>query len=162
MLKRVFYVIPNPQQADEVVSGIEHMGIERDHIHSLALEDIELSTSSNAIDAEEEGTEAVWKIEGMLWKMNLVIFGLASIAGILTAAAGSTTWTELALAIMVVSCLTAAIFVFYVPEIHLNEFSEALEDGETVVMVDVPEQRVPDIQTWIDSYHPEAIRSGGA
>ena len=37
MLKRVFYVIPNPQQADEVVSGIEHMGIERDHIHSLAL-----------------------------------------------------------------------------------------------------------------------------
>lgn len=158
MLRRLFFVIPDPGLAVEVVNEIEHMGVQRDHMHALARDGMDVSALPRATNAQRN--DVAWKIEWNLWKVNLAIFGMAMLGFILALSAESATWSVLALAVMLLTFILGALFVFYIPDTHLDEFTAALAHGEIVLMVDVPKRRVKDIETWVDRHHPEAVCGG--
>lgn len=157
MLRRLFFVVPDPALAVELVGEIEHMGVQRDHIHALARTGMDLSTLPKVSDTHD--SDIVWRIEWNLWKVNLTIFGLASLVFIAALLGGYTTWAAVMLAVMVLTCVIGALFVLFVPD-TVSEFTAALAHGEIVLMVDVPKWRVRDIETWVDRHHPEAICGG--
>jgi len=158
MLRRLFFVIPDPGLAVELVSEIERMGVQRDHMHALARDGMDLSALPKATAAQRN--DVAWKIEWNLWKVNLALFGLALFGFILALSSASAAWTVFTLAVMVLTFLLGALFVFFIPDTHLDEFTAALAHGEVVLMVDVPKRRVRDIETWVDRHHPEAVCGG--
>jgi len=158
MLRRLFFVVPDPGMAVELVSEIEHMGVQRDHIHALARDGMDMSALPKATAAQRR--DVVWKIEWNLWKLNLAVFGFSMLGFILALSSVSAAWTAFTLAVMVLTFTLGAMFVFYIPDTHLNEFTAALAHGEIVLMVDVPKRRVSDIETWVDRHHPEAVCGG--
>lgn len=158
MLRRLFFVIPDPGLAVELVKEIEQMGVRRDHIHALARDGMDLSALPAATRAQRR--DVVEKIEWNLWQVNLALFGCALFGFILALVGGHTAWALITLAVMVLTCVIGTLFVFLVPDTHLNEFTAALAHGEVVLMVDVPKRRVLDIETWVDRHHPEAVCGG--
>ncbi len=158
MLRRLFFVVPDPGLAVELVKEIEQMGVQRDHIHALARDGMDLSALPAATEAQRR--DVVEKIEWNLWQVNLALFGCALFGFILALAGGHTAWAVITLAVMVLTCVLGTLFVFLVPDTHLNEFTAALAHGEVVLMVDVPKRRVLDIETWVDRHHPEAVCGG--
>ena len=47
-----------------------------------------------------------------------------------------------------------------VPDVHLTEFTDALSHGEVLLMVDVPVDRVAEIEKAVHHRHPEAVVGG--
>jgi len=47
-----------------------------------------------------------------------------------------------------------------VPDTHLDEFRGALSHSEVLLMVDVPRQRVAEIEEIVRQQHPEATLGG--
>lgn len=47
-----------------------------------------------------------------------------------------------------------------VHNVHLNEFREALQHGEILLMVDVPVRRVAEIEDLVYHRHPEVTVGG--
>lgn len=158
MLRRLFFVIPDPGLAVELVKEIEQMGVQRDHIHALARDGMDLSALPAATPAQRR--DVIGKIEWNLWQVNLALFGCALFGFILALVGGYTAWMVITLAATVLTCVLGTLFVFLVPDTHLNEFTAALAHGEVVLMVDVPKRRVLDIETWVDRHHPEAVCGG--
>ena len=47
-----------------------------------------------------------------------------------------------------------------IPNVHLDEFRDALAHGEILLMVDVAQQRVADIEDCVHHNHPETTIGG--
>ncbi len=155
MLRRLFFVVPNPARAAELTTEIERFGIPHGHIHALARDEVNLSALPKS--ALAPGNDVAWKIEWNLWKINLILFALSSLGFILELTGIHSTWAVFTLALMVTTCVMGALFAFYIPDTQLNEFSGALAQGEIVLMVDVPKRQVRDIETWVDRHYPDAL-----
>jgi hypothetical protein len=55
---------------------------------------------------------------------------------------------------------TATMIGVDVPNTRLRRFEKAIENGELLMMVDVPKDRVEEIGTLVKSHHPEADVEG--
>ena len=55
---------------------------------------------------------------------------------------------------------TATMIGVGIPNTRLRRFEKAIEDGELLMMVDVPKGRVEEIEELIKSHHPEADIEG--
>ena len=63
--------------------------------------------------------------------------------------------------LMLISFLLGKVAVDHLPTTHLDEFSEALNRGEVLLMVDVPVDQVRPVGMLLKHTHPE-VRAGGA
>ena len=61
--------------------------------------------------------------------------------------------------IMAANFLIGARFA-HLPNTHLDEFRDALAHGETLLMVDVVEDRVAELEKRVHQHHPEATVGG--
>jgi hypothetical protein len=61
---------------------------------------------------------------------------------------------------MTLTLVAGALFALHVPDTHLDEFRGALSHSEILLMVDVPRQRVAEIEEMVRRRHPEAIPGG--
>ena len=129
MNRRLYFLIPDKSHALSAVYELTRHGINLDHIHTLANKKVRLQSLPNAGHQFQDPGQ---RIEDLLWKTNLVIFGLA-LAGLL--------FTR-------------------VPNVHLDEFRDALAHGEILLMVDVPQTRVAEIEELVHHHHPEATVGG--
>jgi hypothetical protein len=50
----------------------------------------------------------------------------------------------------------------HVPNVHLQEFRDALRHGEILLMIDVPQQRVDEVEYRVLARHPEAVAGGSS
>jgi len=156
--RRLYFVIPDEQQAIKVVEDLESTGINRQRIHAIPGKGAKL-TQLPAATAQQRH-DATWRLERTLWIGNLLLFSLAMIGLIASLIQGTPVGAALSFVIMVLSFTVGALFAMRVPDTHLNEFSGALSHREMLLMVDVPKWRVSEAEEVVYRRHPEVTPGG--
>jgi hypothetical protein len=158
MLRRLFFLLPDETSGASLVTDLESAGVTRDHLHAVAGAGHPLEHLPPATPRQQQ--DSVWRLEHWLWNGNLVLFAAAGAGLLVSLYLGLTAVAILAAAIMIVSVTAGALFIYRVPDTHLGELQHALDHGEVVLMVDVPKNRVDEIEQLVEQRHPEAEASG--
>ncbi len=162
-MRRLYFLLPHTDSAKVIVDELLLARIEERHIHIAAadhhalieahLPEANLLQESDFIPAVERGL-AVGGATGILAGIAAVVVpgvGLAlgggAILGIGLAGAGVGAWVSSMIGIST-------------PSSRLTEFEKAIEEGQLLMMVDVPKDRVDEISTLVRKHHPEAHIEG--
>jgi len=157
MLRRLYFLFPDEKQAQPVVEQLVTLNIPKRRIHALA-HNIKLNALPQA--TQRQKNDRAFQIEHALWVTNLFLFGLACVALIIALTASSFIGIISSLAVMALSFFAGEQFVIHLPDVHLTEFSDALAHGEILLMIDVPKQRVNEIEKVVHQHHPAAVVGG--
>ncbi|MGB5260664.1 MAG: DUF1269 domain-containing protein [Gammaproteobacteria bacterium] len=162
-MRRLYFLVPDVDSAKVIVDELLLARIEERHIHIAAsdhhvlteanLPEANLLQESDFIPAVERGL-AVGGATGVLAGIAAVAIpgvGLAlgggAILGIGLAGAGLGAWVSSMIGISA-------------PSSRLTEYEKSIEQGNLLMMVDVPKARVDDITALVRTHHPEAHIEG--
>jgi len=161
MMRRIYCLVPNLEVARKVVDEMLLARVGDKHMHVLAkrgtpLEELPEATmmqKSDFIPAVERGLAQGWVV-GLV----AGLVGVALSPGAVVVAGG----------IILASSLTGAgvgawlggMIGLNVGNTRLKKFEQAIENGELLVMVDVPLARVDEISERIRLHHPTADLEG--
>ena len=158
MLRRLYFLFPDVKHAEQAVADLEQHDIDWEHMHCVARSDIDLSTLPLA--NKRQKSDRVWILEQWFWYGNLFVFGLALI-GLVTALYWSSTgWALGMFGLMIISFIAGERFAVKLPHAHLNEMNSALNHGEILLMLDLPKERIIEIEHLVHCRHPEAEVGG--
>jgi len=153
MERRLYFTFPRPTQARRVVDELVASGVTRSAVHVIARDDAGLEDLPAATPAQRH--DRVWTLERLYWNANLVLF-FVSLLGLLAALyAGHLPATVSAVAVMILTFVTGERFAARLPHAHLDEQRIPLRHGEVIVMVDVPADRVHEVEAMVSRRHPE-------
>ena len=153
---RIYFLVPEKAVAQSIVAEVQAAGIDDKHIHvvaaeNTALEDLPEATllqKSDFLPALERGLP-VGAATGLLAGLvTIVIPGGAALGGgallaCLAAGAGIGSWM-------------GSMVALDIPSSRHRDFQKAIDKGELLMLIDVPKDRVQDIETLIMAHHPEA------
>ncbi len=162
-MRRLYFLIPNVDSAKTIVDELLLARIEQRHIHIAAadhhalldanLPEANLLQESDFIPAVERGL-AIGGATGILAGIVAVaipgaglVLGGGAILGIGLAGAGVGAWISGMIGISV-------------PSSRLEEYEKAIDEGNLLMMVDVPKAQVDDITNMVKTHHPEANIEG--
>lgn len=157
MLRRLFFLFPDEIHAQRVVNQLAHLRIPRHRFHAIS-RGVKLKTLPEASDRQKNDT--AFRVESFLWNLNLIVFVLALLGFIVALANAEILWVITSLVLMLTTFIAGEQFVVNVPDVHLTEFTDALSHGEILLMVDVPIDRVAEIEDFVHHRHPEAVVGG--
>lgn len=157
MLRRLYFLFPDEPHAQAAVDKLVDMDIPERRIHAVA-RNVELKTLPQATQRQKDDT--AFRIEWFFWTANLAVFALAVIALIIALIYAEFLWAMLAFSVMAISFIAGEQFVVHVPDVHLNEFNDALAHGEILLMIDVPKDRVVEIEDFVHHRYPVATVGG--
>lgn len=157
MLRRLYFLFPDEAHAQRVVDQLYNFSIPKRRIHAIAQND-ELKSLPQATQRQRNNTAS--RIEKFLWGLNLALFAFAFIALVTTIVFGEFLWAMVSLAVMAATFITGEQFVAHVPDVHLNEFIDALSHGEILLMIDVPSSQVDEIEGFMRRKCPDAVVGG--
>jgi hypothetical protein len=158
MVRRLYLAFPTNSQARRAVADLLDAGVPAEHMHAVAKPGADLSGLPRATEGQKH--DQVWRLERLFWYANLGVFALAALA--LTAAlfAWSPAGMVASLAVMLATFIAGERFAVKLPHAHLTDLRVPLGHGEVVLLVDVPFQRVQEIEHLVAERHPE-IGVGG-
>jgi hypothetical protein len=154
-------MLPSLETTKTVVDELLLKRIDEHHIHVVAKEgtplgdlpEANLLQKSDFIPAMERGV-AVGGITGVLAGIAAVTFppaglilGGGAILGTSLAGAGIGAWIS-------------GMIGMDVPNSQIEKFEGAIEKGEVLMMVDIPKERVEEIEALVQQHHPEADMGG--
>ena len=160
-MRRIYFMVPDIDTANLVVDELLLKRIDDHHIHVVAKEgtamgdlpEASLLQKSDFIPATERGL-AVGGITGMLAGLAAITFppaglvlGGGAVLGTSLAGAGIGAWIS-------------GMIGMNVPNTQIEQFEEAIEKGEILMMVDVAKERVEEIEELVQKHHPEADMGG--
>jgi hypothetical protein len=157
MLRRLFFLFPDEKHAQHVVDELVSINIPKRRIHAIS-RSVRLITLPRA--TERQKSDTAFRLERFIWMLNLLVFSLALIALVAALTAGEIVWSAVAVFVMLATFIAGETFVVYIPDVHLTEFNDALSHGEILLMVDVPKNRVAEIEHYVHQRHPEAVTGG--
>jgi hypothetical protein len=159
-MRRIYFLAPNIEVSRKIVDELLLARIEERHIHVLAkrgtpmekLPEASYLQKSDFIPALEQGL-ALGGLTG-------IVAGLVAVAlpGGPVLAGGAILGTSLAGA--GVGALMSSMAGSSIGSRRIKQFEEALEKGEFLFMIDVPWQRVEEIEGLIRKHHPDAECGG--
>ena len=158
MKRRLYYLLPDAKHALQFNEDLELSQLAHEDIHAVVREGTHLN-SVNDVHLQQE-TDQNYVIEWWAWRINLLVFSIALIALVIMLFWSPSYWLMLPLAIMVATFVAGFIFVLRMPNVHLDEFKEAVHHGEVLMMVDVPLYKVKQISQYIRQRHYEAVNGG--
>ncbi len=158
MHRRLYFLFPEVEHARRVVEELEQAGVDNDHIPAMARPEIDLSSLPQATPNQK--SDRVWFIERLFWNGNLAIFAAALVGLLVSLYWSFSVWSVLAVVVMLVTFIAGGRFAVKVPHAHLNEVQGALARGEILLMVDIPKQRVAEVDDLVLHHHPEAGLGG--
>lgn len=160
-MRRLYFMLPDLDTTKIVVDELLLKRIDDHHIHVVAKEgtpmgdlpEANLLQKSDFIPAMERGL-AVGGITGLLAGIAAVTFppaglilGGGAILGASLAGAGMGVWLS-------------GMIGMDVPNSQIEKFEDAIEKGEVLMMVDIPKERVEEIEALVHQHHPEADVGG--
>ena len=160
-MRRLYFMLPDLDTTKVVVDELLLKRIDEHHIHVVAKEgtpmgdlpEANLLQKSDFIPAMERGL-AVGGITGILAGIAAVTFppaglilGGGAILGTSLAGAGIGAWIS-------------GMIGMDVPNSQIEKFEGAIEKGEVLMMVDIPKERVEEIEALVQQHHPEADVGG--
>lgn len=160
-MRRVYFLVPDPATASSIVDELLVARVPEKHIHVLAREgtplgnlpEAGLAQKSDLIPAVERGLG--------LGGATGTLAGLVAIAvpGGAVVSAGAIV-LSLALAGGAVGAWVSSMIGVSVNSRRLKPYEQAIETGDLLMMVDVPAQRVAEIEQMIERLHPGARPEG--
>ncbi|MGV3743197.1 MAG: DUF1269 domain-containing protein [Burkholderiaceae bacterium] len=160
-MRRIYFLLPDVASAKRVVSELLLKHIEERHIHIIArehtpLEDLpeaKLAQSSDLVPAIERGIAAgglCGAIAGLLavtFPPAGLVFGGGALLGLVLFGAGFGAW---------MSGMVGA----GLPNSHIEKYEKAVSAGALLMLIDVPRDRVEEIEDVVKQNHPEAKLEG--
>ena len=161
LMERLYCLVPSVDVAEKIVSELLASHIEEHHIHVLAKEGVplgelppaKLAQRSDVVTALERGIE-VGGLTGVLAGLVAVTFPPAG----LVLGGGMVLASGLAGAGM--GALMSTMVGVDVPDRRIKQFEEALQNGELLLMVDTPKDRLDEIRETIKRHHRSAHIEG--
>lgn len=162
-MRRLYFLVPDIDSASKIVDELLLARVEERHIHIVAkdehaleeahLPEATLFEKTDFVPSLERGM-AVGGATGLLAGIAAVTFppaglilGGGAILGISLAGAGVGAWLSSMIGVSV-------------PNTRLKEFEKAIEDGHLLMLVDVPKDRVGEMEELVKKHHPEAEVEG--
>ena len=160
-MRRLYFLVPNIDTANTVVDELLLKRVDEHHIHVVAKEgtpmgdlpEANLFQKSDFIPAMERGV-AVGGITGLLAGLAAMTFPPAG----LVLAGGAVLGTSLAGA--GIGAWISGMIGMDVPNTQIEKFEDAIEKGEILMMVDIPKERVEEIEALVQQHHPDADMGG--
>lgn len=160
-MRRLYFLVPDVKNAREIVNELLLARVEERHIHIIAkegtpMEDLPeagLVQKSDFIPALERGiavggaTGALAGIVAVTFPPAGLVLGGGAILATALAGAGIGAWAS-------------SMIGSDAPNSQIKQFEKAIEQGELLMMVDVPKARVDEIDELVKKHHPEAEISG--
>ncbi len=160
-MRRIYFLVPSVASARAIVDELLLARVEQRHIHIVAregtpLEDLPeagIAQTSDLIPAIEKGL-AAGGLSGLLAGALAVTFppaglvlGGGALLGLTAFGAGFGAWMSSMVGIGL-------------PSGRLKPFEDAIARGELLMMIDVPRDRVEEIEAVVRRHHPEAELEG--
>jgi hypothetical protein len=160
-MRRLYFLVPNVDSARKINDELLLARVEERHIHVIArqgtaLEDLpeaRLRERSDLIPALERGA-AIGGVTGIVAGIIAVTFPPA---GLLL---GGGAILATGLAGVGVGAMMSSMIGVDVPNSRIQKFQDAIENGELLMMVDVPRDRIDEIDELVKKHHPEADIEG--
>ena len=160
-MRRLYFMVPDIDTANTVVDELLLKRVDEHHIHVVAKEgtpmgdlpEANLLQKSDFIPAMERGL-AVGGITGLLAGLAAMTFPPAG----LVLAGGAVLGTSLAGA--GIGAWISGMIGMDVPNSQIERFTDAIEKGEVLMMVDIPKERVEEIEALVQQHHPDADMGG--
>ncbi|MDO9139763.1 MAG: DUF1269 domain-containing protein [Methylobacter sp.] len=158
-MRRIYFLVPTLEITHKIVEELRAEGIEERHIHILAKRDTPLeglpeagvSIKTDFLPAVERGV-ALGGTTGLLAGLVGLRFAGFAIAGgplLGIIMAGAT-----------IGSLMGGLAGMNSGNSRLRQFEQAIEQGELLVLVDIPRDRIDAIRQLITKHHPEAEFEG--
>ena len=156
-MRRLFFLIPTVEQTEAIVSELEDFGVPHKHLHAVASIDQSLQAlpEANVWQRTELAHGLEWGTgiggtAGLLGGLMTVAFPPGGIvlgggALLIGAAAGAG-----------VGAAVMGLIKGHEHNHQLDDFKPEIEQGEILLMVDIPRQDVDEVSDIILSHHPEA------
>jgi hypothetical protein len=162
MRRRIYWLLPDLASARRTMDDLLLARIAEPHIHFVAREDVDMSGlhAANVLQTSDVLRAA---------QLGLVIGGVVgTVAGLAVAiffpiVGDSPQWGVAAvLAVLggLFGAWAASMIGISTPSHRLERFRPAIEQGQILLMVDVPRSRVAEIEARLQALHPEAHLEG--
>lgn len=155
-MQRIYFLVPDIETSRTIVAELEQTEVEQKHIHivaaaGVALEDLpeaSLLQKSDFLPALERGIP-LGAATGLLVGLVSIVVpgGIAMGGGALLAcmAAGAG-----------VGSFMGSMIALEIPNSRHKDFQQAIERGEFLMLIDVPKERVIEIENLVLALHPNA------
>lgn len=157
MKQRLYFLLPDQEHALSVVNELLERGIQSQHMHTLAGKG--LSTEGLPASNARLRSDTAGHLEFWGWRSNLALFFISALALVAMLFMNAGLWMLLPLGLMVATFVLGERFT-HVPNVHLNEFTDAMKHGEILLMVDTSADRTNAVEHCIQNRHPEAVACG--
>lgn len=161
MNRRLYFLMPDIQSAQVVHNELLLARIPETQMHVITRADINnhdlppsnLLQRTDIIHATQMGG-AVGGILGAIFSSFMVLMGWAA-----TGLEGLTVLST-SLAGIFIGAVSASMIGINIPNTHHKAFMGEIEKGQVLYIVDIPVQRVEEIEQLVSSHHPEAKMKG--
>lgn len=160
-MRRLYFLVPSVDSARKINDELVLARVEERHIHVIAkqgtpLEDLpeaHLAQRSDLIPALERGA-AIGGMTGVVAGIIAVTFPPAGLV------LGGGAILATGLAGVGVGALMSSMIGVDAPNSRIQKFQDAIDAGELLMMIDVPKDRIEEIDDLVKSHHPEAEIEG--
>jgi hypothetical protein len=160
-MRRIYFLLPDVDVARKVVDELLLARIDIQHIHVIAKEDTamadlpeaSLAQKSDLVPALERGI-AVGGATGLVAGLVAVSFPPAGLV------LGGGAVLAVALAGTGFGAIMSTMIGVSAPNTRHKQFQDAIKEGEILMLVDVPKDRVDEIEDMVKQHHPEVNIEG--
>lgn len=161
MRRRLYFVLPNLKTAKAVFNKLLLARIAQEHIFFLAKPDVALGNLPEATMLQKSD-----EIRGLA--QGLVIGGatgaLAGVVAVLFPPSGVVMGLGVILATSLIGAIVgvwaSGMIASDVPNLRLRKFTQEIEQGKILLMVDVPKDQIDEITHKVRNTHPNAAVGG--
>jgi len=162
-MRRLYFLVPTIESATQIVDELLLARVDERYIHIAAkdhhllhdahLPEANLLQESDFIPAVEKGlavgggTGILAGLVAMTFPPAGLVLGGGAILGLGVVGAGFGAWVSGMIGISIENS-------------QLKEFEQAIEDGQLLLMIDVPKKRVDEVTGSVKKHHPEAEIEG--
>ena len=141
-----------------VIDELNEAGIDDTHLHVISHDD--LARENQPLLQLLHRMDKSWSLEKFIWAANLMVFFIAAVGLVLSLLLGFYVWSAMSVLIMLATFISGYLFTMNVPNVHLEDFHDALAHDEILLMVVVPKIRVAEIEDLVQRRHP-VVNVGG-
>lgn len=157
MKRRLYLLFPDTASASRAVDDLVWHGVGKRHIHGIARPGV--VPDGLPVATIRQQRDLLHHLERLWWNTNLVLFFFAGMGLLLTLLLGAPLWALLMAGLMI-GTLVLGVLETDLPDMGIAGLRDALRHGEVLLLVDVPEQRVAELENYIRGRHPEVALGG--
>lgn len=159
-MKRIYFLVPNLDIAHKVVNELLLARIEERNIHIVARKGTPLEDLPEASLLQRKDVIPAFQQGVALGGLTGALAGIVAVALPTGLVLGGGAVMVLSLAGAGVGGWASSMIGSSVDNRQIQQFEEAIERGELLMMVDVPKARVEEIEELIMNHHPEVDCEG--